>query len=240
MTSCHSSITWSLTEWHSVCWSIISQFNVCQSSRANFYWATEGQRCLGWRTSWRKKWGFTFPMKTSLQQIVKTGRCLGLSLASSSTSWARTVSSGWSWSPLISSRWKYCKEGNFYEVLFDVLAMVNLSALFFGPCFRIFNFDNLVVKVKIKCPFLVWWLYDSHQRHLFLGSWEHLLVLWWSRTYAPTTLSHSKQPRLRFPFQFRLILLHPDYPKNCPQYFHFLMHSIFLSIAIISTSTFTF
>ena len=131
---CHSSITWSFTEWHSVCWSIISQFNVCQSSRANFYWATEGQRCLGWRTSWRKKWGFTFPMKTSLQQIVKTGRCLGLSLASSSTSWARTVSSGWSWSPLISSRWKYS----------NVLAMVNLSALFFGPCFRIFNFDILV------------------------------------------------------------------------------------------------
>ena len=48
--------------------------------------------------------------KLHLQQILNTGRCLGLSLASSSMSWARTVSSGWSSLPLspLLSRWKFC------------------------------------------------------------------------------------------------------------------------------------
>ena len=74
------------------------------------------------------------PVQTSPAANLKTGRCLGLSLASSSMSWARTVSSGWSSSPL-SSRREFCKEGDFYEVLFQVLVMGNLSALFSGPCF---------------------------------------------------------------------------------------------------------
>ena len=57
--------------------------------------------------------------KLHLQQILNTGRCLGLSPESSSMFWARTVSSGWSSLPLspLLSRWKFCKEGNFYEVL---------------------------------------------------------------------------------------------------------------------------
>ena len=49
------------------------------------------------------------------------------------------------------------KMGNFYEVLFQVLVIGNRGALFFGPCFRMFNFDSLEVKVKIKCPSLVRW-----------------------------------------------------------------------------------
>ena len=186
--------------------------------------------------------------KLHLQQIFKTGRCLGLSPESSSMSWARTVSSGWSLLP-ISKRWKFCKEGNFYEVLFQVLVMGNLSALFFGPYFRMFNFDNLVVKVKIKCPSSVWWLQYRYQRHHILCSWEHLLVLWRSRTYAPSILSHSKQPRFCFPSQFRPSttltihrIAHNTFTFWC---IHFSLFSqlyqpplsLFLSIAIIFTST---
>ena len=163
--SCHSSITWSFTEWHSMCWSIISPFNVTsQSCRANFYRAIEGQRCLGWRTSWRRKWGYKFPMQTS-PAANPQNRSVSRSLSGEffhvlgENSLIRLVIIAINIEQ-VDKMFTCPKEGNFYEVLSQVLVMGNLSALFFGQCFRMFNFYNLVVKVKIKikCPSLVWWL----------------------------------------------------------------------------------
>lgn len=147
---------------------------------------------------------------------------------------------------LISSRWKIYKVS---------LVMGNLRALFFGPCFRMFNFENLVEKVKIKCPSLLRWLHYRYQRHHILCSWEHLLVLWRQRlmhqafsaiqnnlvfafhiSFATSSTTPTIHRIARNTFTFWCI--HFSLFRNYINlHFHFLMHSLFLSIAIIFTCT---